>query len=66
LNCGFARERQIDRGLPEQTHKFGDRARRMAYREDCRHRLGLSHRFATIYIKYISLREGLGFAGAPS
>jgi hypothetical protein len=38
-------DEQIDRGLPEQSHKFGDRARRMAYREDCRHRLGLSHSF---------------------
>jgi hypothetical protein len=56
---------QIDPRLPEQSHKFGDRARRMAYREDCRHRLGLSHRFANIYIN-ISVRAGLGVTGAPS
>jgi hypothetical protein len=51
---------QIDRGLPEQSHKFGDRARRMAYREDRWDWL------AIIYIKYISLRAGLGFTGARS
>ena len=36
-------DEQIHGHLPEQSHKFFDRARRMAYREDCRHRLGLSH-----------------------
>jgi hypothetical protein len=30
-------------GAVIQRHKFFDRACRMAYREDCRHRLGLSH-----------------------
>jgi hypothetical protein len=29
---------QIDRDLPKQTHEFDERAGRMAYREDFRHR----------------------------
>jgi hypothetical protein len=35
-------DEQIHGHLPEQSHKFGDCAGRMAYRKDCRHRLGLS------------------------
>jgi hypothetical protein len=52
-------DEQVHGHLPEQSYKFFDRARRMAYREDCRHRLGLSHRIlAPIYIKSsIRMRE---------
>jgi len=30
-------DKQIDLGRPKQSQKFGERARRMAYREDCLH-----------------------------
>jgi len=58
LNCGFVRERgrpyvdeQIDADLLEQRHKLGNRARSNAYREDCRHRMGLCTCLEIIYIK---------------
>jgi len=38
-------DEQIHGHLPEQSYKFGDCAGRMAYREDCRHHLGLPRSF---------------------
>src|ERR1700730_6161521 len=54
---------QIDGHLPEQSHKFGDCAGRMAYREDRRYHRGLSGRFlGSIYLKSIirTRERGLG------
>jgi hypothetical protein len=54
-------DEQIHGHLPEQSDELGDCARRMAYREERRHRLGLSHRFCD-HLHQVHPRSGEGVA----